>query len=219
MNILEALAKVDPFDDDSWTSDGSVKVEVVSEIMGVKVTRQDIVNAAPHFNRSNPNVGATTEPEEETTDAGEEEGQGPEEVGEALAAFYDADYRTHAEVKTAVYDLPKEGLQDFVQLGEQSLIEIERQIRELQSLRNMTKFAKNLATNRLKVETGDTDNQAAIRRFLEAQHAHRTEQALTTKAVLQGLDLTKIDPRAPIDRAMARKTQRGNTRPIHPVRG
>jgi len=49
--ILAALAQLDPLDDDQWTADGAPKVEIVTGLVGETVKRQDIVNAAPDFNR------------------------------------------------------------------------------------------------------------------------------------------------------------------------
>lgn len=55
--ILAALAQLDPLDDDQWTTDGSPKVETVSGLVGEAVKRQDIVNAAPDFNREKASAG------------------------------------------------------------------------------------------------------------------------------------------------------------------
>lgn len=59
--ILAALAQLDPLDDDQWTTDGSVKVETVSALVGETVKRQDIVNAAPDFNREKASAGDSGE--------------------------------------------------------------------------------------------------------------------------------------------------------------
>lgn len=55
--ILAALAQLDPLDDDQWTTDGSPKVETVSGLVGETVKRQDIINAAPDFNREKASAG------------------------------------------------------------------------------------------------------------------------------------------------------------------
>lgn len=59
--ILAALAQLDPLDDDQWTTDGSAKVETVSALVGEAVKRQDIVNAAPDFNREKASKGDDSE--------------------------------------------------------------------------------------------------------------------------------------------------------------
>ncbi|QEA10929.1 hypothetical protein [Vibrio phage vB_VpS_CA8] len=69
--ILDALAKVDVENDDHWTADGAVRVDVVSELIGEEVTRADITAAAPKFNRKNTELAdggvvvaeSTTEPD------------------------------------------------------------------------------------------------------------------------------------------------------------
>ena len=56
MNIREALSQLDTLDDDLWTSEGYPKIDAVKELLGRSVTRQEIVEAAPQFSRSNPIV-------------------------------------------------------------------------------------------------------------------------------------------------------------------
>lgn len=49
--IRENLALLDPDDDDHWTKAGLPDVEVVSDLVGAKVTRAQIGEAAPDFRR------------------------------------------------------------------------------------------------------------------------------------------------------------------------
>ena len=51
MNIKEALAKLDPFDDDHWTADGAPTIAAVTDAFGDKVTRKEITEADPLFSR------------------------------------------------------------------------------------------------------------------------------------------------------------------------
>lgn len=51
--ILEALSQVDATNDEHWTADGAVRVDVVSELVGEEVSRADITAVAPKFNRKN----------------------------------------------------------------------------------------------------------------------------------------------------------------------
>lgn len=51
MNINQALAALDPHDDDHWTADGLPRVDVVAGMVGAEVKRQDITNADPQFSR------------------------------------------------------------------------------------------------------------------------------------------------------------------------
>lgn len=51
IDIIAALAKLDPAVKDHWTENGLAKEEVVSELVGSTVTRQLIQEAAPKFTR------------------------------------------------------------------------------------------------------------------------------------------------------------------------
>ncbi len=53
MELTEALAKLDPKNDEHWTQDGSPRVDVVSTFMGRDVKRIEITDAAPHLKRDN----------------------------------------------------------------------------------------------------------------------------------------------------------------------
>ena len=52
MEIKEALGKIDFNDDSHWTGDGLVQVSVVAKMVGRQLTRQEITDAWPEFNRS-----------------------------------------------------------------------------------------------------------------------------------------------------------------------
>ena len=214
MDIKEALSQLDALDDDVWTGDGAPKLDAVAELVGKKVTRKQVIEAAPQFTRDNFDLDA---PEEQEIAVPEEKGK--KEVTSQVEDFFAEDYYSHAEVMDAVRKLPVEGLATMVELFNQQMVDIENKKRELDSLRGLMKYAKAGVVNRMKSETPDMDNQAAIREFLKAQHANRLEKAHATQELLKTVDLSKIDSRAMIDRAMARKIGRGGSRPIHPVRG
>jgi hypothetical protein len=52
MNIEQAVARLDPANDDHFTIDGLPRVDVISEILGTSVTRQQITDALPQFVRA-----------------------------------------------------------------------------------------------------------------------------------------------------------------------
>ena len=52
MNVEEALARLDPANDEHWTADGMPKVETVSALMGQAASRRQITDAAPGFTRA-----------------------------------------------------------------------------------------------------------------------------------------------------------------------
>lgn len=51
MNIKQALAALDPTNDDEWTADGLPRVEAVAVLVGSEVTRRQITDANPTFMR------------------------------------------------------------------------------------------------------------------------------------------------------------------------
>lgn len=59
--ILDALAEVDVGNDEHWTADGSVRVDVVSDFVGEEVTRAQIVEACATFNRKHPELTPETQ--------------------------------------------------------------------------------------------------------------------------------------------------------------
>ncbi len=62
MDIKQALASLDPSDDEVWTDDGLPRVDAVAEIMDEQVTRQQITDADPMLSRSSaPDMVAAAE--------------------------------------------------------------------------------------------------------------------------------------------------------------
>lgn len=56
MTLLEALAKLDPTNEDHWTADGLPRIDPLSEMVGIAVQRQSVTAVAPEFTRSNPTL-------------------------------------------------------------------------------------------------------------------------------------------------------------------
>jgi len=52
--IRIALGKLDPTNDDHWTSDGTPRLDVVKDLGGVAVSRAEVTGAAKGFTRANP---------------------------------------------------------------------------------------------------------------------------------------------------------------------
>lgn len=64
MDLIGALERLDPSNDEHWTNAGEPRVEAVSALLGEDVTRAAIQNAAPGFVR--PDSGETGEGSEES---------------------------------------------------------------------------------------------------------------------------------------------------------
>lgn len=78
-SINQALLSLDPSNDDHWTSDGSPKMEAVAQFLDQEVTRKDIIQAAPEFNRTH---AMSLKEQEDDEDRDEQEEQGEPEVSE-----------------------------------------------------------------------------------------------------------------------------------------
>lgn len=216
MDIREALSQLDSLDDDQWTTDGAPRTEVVSELVGRKVTRAEIINAAPKFSRSN------MELIEENSDAKEVEElrQGEEEVTDtsAIEAFLDQDPMLPSDfVQQVLKTMPTNQLSVLETMLIEQLAAVDVKQNELDEMRRRVKA--NLASTRatIKAFIPDMDNQQAIQSYIKKQNEQRLARALRMKEVLGDMkpsEFAKLDPRAVIDRAFARKTARGGQRPV-----
>jgi hypothetical protein len=215
-DIKKALSEMDGLDDDQWTKEGAPTIEFVSERVGRKVSRQEIVDAAPKFTRSNMVVDLEPEKEDEENAVQEEEGQ--EEVsGTPMIDRYLAEGPMQiGDFLDLLRQVPDNQLAVMETMLIEQMAHVEKSMSELDEMKRLIKFA--LANTRadIKNRTPQMSNMDAIRAYIDNQTATRAERFQHAKDVLGGLtkrDLARLDPRAPIDRAMARKTARGAARP------
>lgn len=207
--IRAALNKLDTMEDDHWTTDGQPKLEALD----VKATRQEVIDAASQFSRSNPIL------DEETPESNppEPESASEELSSSAMASLKELEEREepmtpHEFVRwlqnVSKYDL--EALQGYLHAQKQQADEAQSRAEEygLRLKQNMA-----LVVNRMKRELPEQSNQDAIRAYMESQQQLRAEKLARTNTILQNIDVKDLDPRAAIDRAMARKNPRGGTRP------
>lgn len=269
MDILEALRQIDALDDDNFTSDGSVKVDVVSKLVGRSVTRQDIISAAPKFNKQNPNVDEVvndtvpkdaeglkdpitdglvndTDPKDadglrdpiigaapndtEPKSAGNLEDKpfnpgnvSPDALDDsqydeidvsALKAFQDMEPMTEKDFVTFLYDVPGDNLKGLEEMLVEQQTAVEEMIARGEELRSRVRMSLGYTRSRIKREMPDVDNQSAIRAFITSQSQQRAIKAEKAAQVRSMIDVKDLDPRSTIDRAMARKTERGGKRPV-----
>lgn len=74
MNINQALATLDPENDDHWTSDGLPRMEVVEDLVGDKsIKRKDVTDADPEFTRETAKARKTETPDEPNDDTASDE--------------------------------------------------------------------------------------------------------------------------------------------------
>lgn len=238
--ILEALAQLDPLDDDQWTADGAPRVDVVEKIVGEDVKRQDIVDADPEFNREkaskaddeetdNEDEETATNDAETSTDNDEgsdddaeendEEGEGrQEEVTESAEILTKIDRPlTEREFASFLGDVPKEELEDVQAMLKMQLSEVQEDITKIKDLEGRIKRSISMTSSRIKQEFPNSTETDAIRSFITAQTEQRAAKVARRQEILKGIDIKDLDPRAPIDAAMARKTKRGTSRPVRPL--
>ena len=220
MDIKEALAQLDSMEDSHWTADGAPAVDAVSAIMEKKVTRAEITNAAPKFSRENMDLT-----EVETTNAVSEEGQGQEEVivdeeldTSVLEEFVDMEPMLPNELADKVLSkINPKLLPEVERMLTEQIAMVEAEEREVEEMKRKLKLGKALTQTWIKQLIPDMSNQEAIQAYIRSSAANRAAKAAEIPRVLGGLkpaDIAKLDPRAAIDRAFARKTARGGQRPV-----
>lgn len=216
MDIKEALAQLDTLDDDLWTQDGAPKTDAVSEIMGTKVSRADILTAAPKFTRENTDLSEIEDQPIEPTEPEPEVETAPADTA-VLEAFLAEDPMLQAEFGDKILkSLDPLQLPDLEQLLIAQQTALEEKRTQLEEMTRRTKLNLALTRTWIKALIPDMSNQQAIQEYIRSQQAHRAQKAAVLKEALGGLkpsDLAKLDPRAAIDRAFARRTARGVNRP------
>ena len=213
MDIKEALASLDALDDEQWTQDGAPKTDVVSELVGHKVSRAEIIDAAPKFSRENMVVEDDDEKEPEV----ETETEETVIDNSILEAFAEMDpmlpEELAAKVLSKIDPMQLESVEKL--LIEQIAVSAAKQ-KEIDEMNRRLKLG--LATTRLWIKqlVPDMNNQQAIQEYIKQSQANRAAKNSAIQQILGGAklsDLVKLDPRAAIDRAFARKTARGGNRP------
>jgi len=217
MDIKEALGQLDPFNDEQWTDAGVPATKAVSEIVGKTVSRKEITDAAPKFTRENPDLSALTDEKPKVDEQPTELDDDPELDTSLLEAFAQMEPMLPDELAEKVLKgLPVELLPEVEKLLIEQMAELAVRQKEMDEISRKLKLS--LATTRAWIKTliPDMTNQQAIQAYIKASAENRNAKAKAIKDALGGLkpsDLMKLDPRAAIDRAFARKTARGGQRP------
>lgn len=220
MDIREALGTLDTFDDNLWTSEGLPRLDALKDLLGRTVTRQEVTDAAPKFTRSNTDLSMIEDQPSPLSEA-----QAPpadpldlEDYSSILASFHEASPMSVKDFTAFLSTVPVGALESLLGLifnQQQAVIQKRNELEEMD--RNLKTF-KLFTETRLQREVPDMSDQAAIMAFIKSQTEQRAQKKQVMNDIFKGIDLSKFDPRAPIDRAMARKTARGTQRPIHPMR-
>lgn len=192
MDIVEALAQLDVNKDEDWTEDGLPSVDAVAALVEDEVTRAQIVDAAPEFNRqaaadavAKPPADPETKDEEEA-----EPGLEPHQVYEAKMAELEQELAGVAKELAVLNDKRKE---------------LETAI-----------HAASVMADRLRPADAGQQN---ISNYLARQKQIAKDRGEVNRQLRESgvASLLKGAGKAPIDAAMnQRKPARGSQRPVRP---
>lgn len=214
MDIREALSQLDTMDDDLWTANGDPKVDAVEKLVGEDISRQDIINAAPGFKRENPVVPDQEEAQPEESTSEEEQGDEPDpKVMTQLQELVQEEPKEEQEFSQFLSGFPRQGLPELETLLIEQSQAAERAQKQAEEIRRRTKIALSMTRSRIRLEMPDMSNQEAIREYIESQNQQRADRVARSREILRGVNPKDLDPRATIDKSMARKTNRGAKRP------
>lgn len=234
MDIKQALGYLDPNDDMQWTGEGLPLVDAVSNIAGRPVKRQEIIDAAPGFNRS-----VAYELLEEQTGSGEADAAGEvdpaeEVIGEGEGGeptLEDSPPEPHVsaepeqpsvlgmKVIDVLRDLPM--CQRAVQELESKMLDAAKRKKAIDA--EIAGYNSLLQVYSAHIERNTKANPQAAQQpildYLNKQTELRAEKAKAIKAVTdQGVDLKKLaealQTGSKLDHVMRRKTGYGNQRPL-----
>lgn len=236
--ILTALTQLDTTNDEHWTGDGLPRLDALAKLMHVSnVKRGDVTEAAPNFTRDNATLEAPevpAEPTGATAMGGSSDPLGPDESDVSTAQAADADDATDpaGQPPAITLDESLEGLFDDDEPANE-MDEAELAVAEAKAKLEEAEAAANEAKKVVAEAQKDVDRIVAERdanksphedmearlTYIRRQHQMRAERAGAAHAVLKGINLENLDPRSPLDRAMARKKGFGNRgRPQMPMK-
>lgn len=193
-DMLKALAKLDPSNDDHWTADGAPRIEVVENYLEAKTSRKEIIAAAPTFTReiAAADVQPTVQPEPEAAATPAEP-----EAPEAPAVAVEAD--------------PLAELQARLDAANAAAAAIEKEKAAAQAAIDAAIEAQAKTPTHI-------SNQLEIQRFLQAQQEQRIARGEARRNLAEaGVDLRglqEIVSGSKLDQAMSRKKGFGNKRPV-----
>lgn len=224
-NIIEALQKLDPQNDNHWTEDGLPRLETVKFLSGdASLTRQAVTAVAPDFNREAAKAAAGAE----GGGAGSPVPGAPEGAPQGAAgAANGADSTVPPAPPPASSDLPNLNPPSLVEQAtdqadlkaqiEEAKLNLSDRIEQLHMMKQQVSDAQDEVARleqmllEATASTGNiiTEYHARQRKLLEERAARQMlikDSGINLKELAQGL-------KAPIDAAMARKNTRGGTRP------
>lgn len=223
MDLLTALAQLDPSNDEQWTAEGYPRVDVVSRLVGVEVSRRQITEANPTLMR---NTAPELPPRDEDApllDLGQDEAGGVEEAPPAPPA---EEVAPPEPVGESVLTMPTQQVVNDPELLARAIEEMSAiHDAKIEQIRALEKETKELAG---KIETASIifqrikpkdDDTSGVREFLARQAEARAEKAKRARKFIDAgtspQEVAKaLDPRSQLDQAMnRRKAGMGSSRP------
>lgn len=219
MSIAEALAQLDPENDEHWTSDGLPRIDVVQKVAGLKkLSRQEITDADPNFTRETAGKEA----------AAETEGETPEEAA-AETEEQEVPIEEPVELPESgrVIDLPISTILGSQSLCEAASLELAELIAEAQqTAKEANQRVKDLAKQQdvitmvmdRRAKTDPNKQTEGIKDYLERARQAREAKAQRAKAFINAgttpqAVAEQLNPKSKLDQSMARKVGFGHSRP------
>jgi hypothetical protein len=195
MTLDEALAKLDPEKDEHWTQNGLPRLDVLAA-MGSSATRKQVTDANPELTRQSMMEAQTTDDAEDEEDVSE--------VDEADASSEDEDVEESGN-KAALESKIQE-ITNYINDEHKKMADCKSNIisKEVELTKVQTEYNS--------LFPGQT-NQEDIIDFIKSQNQQRLQRHERNRQAFSNIKISDLDPRAPVDRAMARKTGRGYKRP------
>lgn len=228
MSINDALEELDSENDAHWTADGDPKLDVISGLVGAKVSRKEVKEAAPHFTRDNPELASILDAGEVKDEDGKEDekegrkeevtANGPEanggHAGEPSSdpAPFDP---LRANPEALEVDSQKPESQQLDEAAQRVQLEIDRLLQERNRLHALASQAHTRESKDKDRNQGTRDRMTYIQRQHELRMARVTERTKVAEALgIEGIGAAS----SVIDQALRqRKPELGKTRPDHTV--
>lgn len=229
MNLQEALLSLEPLDGDQWTADGAPLLEVLKTLTGIAVSRQEVLSAAPDFNRK-----SAEKPEDLLMNSKDKDDEEPKEVEEADSPTAEEDVEDLPEsseqseesvysvdtTSMSAHDLikllqstPESQLKDFREAVHETHKEVVRAKQDADKAMVHSKRLLDITKNFVKTVVPEQTNAENIRAYLDQSQATRLERVQRSRSALKGLSPEDFNSKSPLDMAMGHRRAKNTARP------
>jgi len=237
MNIIQALRQLDPDNDGHWTDDGVPLVNVVSEILGKRVSRQEITNADSTYTResaveilSSDQPATIALPPEETVNQELDDDEGKEEVVTETEDLASETAEVAEEADVRVIDtIPIGDVLKDAGLCEIALRELEVEHRDSTAKLDLLQARIDMAAQHIQTLSRKLEKMpkpkgdgSDLKRYQRVQQETRERRAAAARKFIEGGTtpkdvLEELDGKSKLDRAMSqRRPALGAGRKVRP---